>query len=464
MIRLALPTGDLRASTAAMLDAAGAGIPDYAAGSRALRFPMLEGAAIARVFRERDIPVQVALGNYDLGICSYTWIEELAQRFPNHDVVRLRHLGYGAHSLWLASAGDTVDPSIRIVSEYANIAETLARRMRLRRYRVFPVAGAAEAYPPEDADLAIIAAESRDEVEAHGLRPIANILDSSTWLIANRRSLASKDLTPLLTQLLRAGTQNAAPALTPPPSLDLREAPPRAPRTMLRLALPDGHQQVHAKAGFDISGLRVRGYGDSPVVRRPAVDFDRVEIKVIRPQDMPQQVAIGQFDLAVTGRDVLFNHKVQFPSSPLEEIIDLGRSKYSLAVIVKDVPADDLPGALRYWRSRSDAPIRLASEFANIADHFARERHFGRYSVIPIAGASEGFVPDDAEILIEGIETGSSVRANKLTVLERFFESTNCVIANTQRPAGDLRPIFDALVERLRAGAAEPVAATPGGA
>ena len=74
-----------------------------------------------------------------------------------------------------------------------------------------------------------------------------------------------------------------------------------------------------------------------------------------------------------------------------------------------------------------DEPIRIASEFANIADHFARERHFGRYSVIPIAGASEGYVPEDAEILIEGIETGSSVRANKLTVLERFFESTNCV-------------------------------------
>ena len=118
-----------------------------------------------------------------------------------------------------------------------------------------------------------------------------------------------------------------------------------------------------------------------------------------------------------------------------------------------------MPGALRYWRSRSDAPIRIASEFANIADHFARERHFGRYSVIPIAGASEGFVPDDAEILIEGIETGSSVRANKLTVLERFFESTNCVIANKQRPEGALRPVFDALVEKLRLGAAAPVAA-----
>ena len=54
--------------------------------------------------------------------------------------------------------------------------------------------------------------------------------------------------------------------------------------------------------------------------------------------------------------------------------------------------------------------------------------------MIPIAGASEGFVPDDAEILIEGIETGSSVRANKLTVLERSL-SRRTASSPTRRPA-----------------------------
>jgi ATP phosphoribosyltransferase len=230
----------------------------------------------------------------------------------------------------------------------------------------------------------------------------------------------------------------------------------------LRLALPDGHAQSHTIAALRAAGVRVFGYDEGTVVRRPQIDVDGVEVKVIRPQDMPQQVAIGQFDLAVTGRDWLFDHLVQFPSSPVEEIVDLRRSIYGLAVIVKDVPAENVADALTWWRSRSNAPIRLASEYPNIADHFARERHFGRYSVIPIQGASEGFVPEDAEILIEGIDTGSSVRANKLTVLERFFESTNCVIANKQRPDGALRPVFDALVEKLRLGAAAPVGAGGG--
>ncbi len=458
-IRVALPTGDLRKQTAAMLESAGAGIEDYSAGSRMLRFPMLDDAAIARVFREKDIPVQVALGNYDIGICSLTWVEELTQRFPNHDIVRLRDLGYGAQSLWLASADGMAEPSVRIVSEYPNIADTLARRLRLRRYRVFGVAGAAEAYPPEDADVVLIAASNAAEVEAHGLRPIANVFDSSTWLIANRRSLASNDLSPVLARLLSAGVGSISPALNPPVVLGLNERPPSPPRNVVRIALADGHNQPHTIAALKSAGISVPVYEDGTVVRRPAIGCGGVEVKVIRPQDMTQQVALGQFDLAITGRDLVFDHMVQFPGSPVEEVADLQRSKYSLAVIVKDVPAETTADAVRWWRSRDPhKPIRVASEFANIADHFARDRHFGRYSVIPINGASEGFVPDDAEILIEGIETGSSVRANKLTVLERFFESTICVIANKRRPEGRLREVFDDLVEKLRAGADAPVA------
>lgn len=462
MIRVAVPTGDLRAATAATLDAAGCPIPDYAAGSRALRFDFAGGAAVARVFREKDIPVQVALGNYDLAICSLAWVEELSLRFPRHEVVRLCDLGYGAQSLWLGAGDGAAASSPRIVSEYANIAEALARQMRLPRWRVFAVKGAAEAYPPEDADFALVEAPSAAGVEAAGLRPVARVYESSAWLIANRRSLAERDLTPLLPALLAQGKPGTRErGIEAPSSLNLSAGSgAAAARTRLRLALPDGHSQKPTAEVLRAAGIRVFGYDEGAVVRRPQIDIEGVEVKVIRPQDMPQQVAVGQFDLAVTGRDVLFDFKVQFPSAPVREVADLRRSRYGLAAIVKDVPAQTVAEAVAHWRqARPGQPIRVASEFPNIADHFARERHLGRYSVIPIAGASEGFVPDDAEILIEGIDTGSSVRANKLTVLERFFESTNCLIANQRPPEGPLRATFDALVERLRAAAAEPVGA-----
>ncbi len=457
MIRLALPTGELRSDTAALLDAAGAGIVDYAAGSRALRFDVLDGAGVARVFREKDIPVQVALGNYDAGICGLAWVEELTRRFPRHDVVRVCPLGFGRQELWLAAAGDTCGSPVRIASEYGNIAEAVARRWRLGRYRVFEVKGAAEAYPPEDADVVLIAARSADEIAASGLDPIGRVFESRAWLIANGRSLATKDVSPLLNKLLRVGgARSRAPELTIPSAPSMREVTP-ASRQRLRIALPDGHAQRPTLEALDAAGFGLDGYDG--VARRPDARADGIDVKVIRPQDMPQQVALGQFDLAVTGRDVLVEHTLQFPSSPVEEVVDLGRSRYGLAAIVKDVDADTVAGAVSEWRAGGRAVIRLASEFPNIADHFARERHLGRYSVIPIAGASEGFVPEDAEILIEGIDTGSSVRANKLTILERFFESTNIVIANKQRPQGELGRLFDAVVAQLTSGALQPVAA-----
>jgi ATP phosphoribosyltransferase len=247
-----------------------------------------------------------------------------------------------------------------------------------------------------------------------------------------------------------------------PASLPLRARPAAAERDVVRIAVPDGHQQPGASEVLRRAGIEIEGYADGTCGRRPRVAINGVEAKVVRPQDMPQQVAIGNFDLALTGRDVLLDHLVQFPSSPVQEIVDLKRARYGLAAIVKDVRADSVAGALEEWRAAGRQTIRIASEFANIADHFARERHFGRYSVIPIAGASEGFVPDDAEILIEGIDTGSSIRANNLTVLERFFESTSCVIASKRPLEGARRAVFDRLVEQLRAGAAEPAAAVAG--
>src|SRR5206468_11710092 len=96
-----------------------------------------------------------------------------------------------------------------------------------------------------------------------------------------------------------------APELLPPAMLTSFAPVQRPPRLKLRLALPDGHAQAHTIAALMSAGVRVFGYEDGTVVRRPQIDIDGVEVKVIRPQDMPQQVAIGHFDLAITGRDWL---------------------------------------------------------------------------------------------------------------------------------------------------------------
>lgn len=477
MPRLALPTGDLREPTAALLAEAGLPNSDYASGSRSLRltFESTEDAEI-RVFRERDIPIQIALGNYDLGICGLSSLEELRLRFPQDEIVLLRPLPFGNVEVHLATDPDTArrlgpmeqwpqHAGLRIVSDLPTLAEAFALSARLPQARITPILGSADAYPPEDAELAVLQAPSAAAVEQRGLVSIATLLTGNAWLIANRRSLAGRDIGAVLGPLLRLpaapghGFGLALPRLSPVLwATDWRGW--RRDPSVLRLALPDGHQQRHTFESLREAGFCFDGYSDSEYVRRPRSGVGGLELKVIRPQDMPQQVALGNFDLAMTGRDVLRDHLLAFPDSPVEEVVDLGRSRYGIAAVVDgELPARTIREALDYWRRNGCGSIRIASEYPNIADHYARTRHFGRYQVMPIAGASEGFVPEDAEVLIEGSETGKSIAANKLKIIDDVFESTNCLIAGRRPLANAPQALAQQIVETFRRAVAGP----PGG-
>jgi ATP phosphoribosyltransferase len=473
-LKLALPAGQLARPTDKILRQAGLTVRGYTDGSRSYR-PDLDGRrdVFLRVFREKDIPIQIALGNYDLGICGLVWLKELLTRYPSEAVVQLRALPLGPSSLYVATASDSgltsLDglagvPGLRLVSEYPNLTEAFALGARLPAYRVFPVSGAAEAYPPEDADLAVVPASSEEGVRAQGLRPLYRLLVGSPWLIAHRRSLEGKDLSTVLGPLMALeGGRQPEDGLELPAAL---AAPPRPPlatersTTTVRLALPDGHQQPSAAAILGAAGLSCQGYDEQGWVRRPRSSLEGLEVKVIRPQDMPQQVALGNFDLVVSGRDCLMEHLLQFPGSPVEEVMDLGGGQFDLsAVVSEDLPVASLAEAVELWRRQGLKVIRVASEFPAIADHYARQNHFWRYQLIPISGASEGFVPEDADVLIEGVETGRTLAENKLKAIDRFLHSTTCLIASKRPPPPGKTDLLSKLIERFRqAGSSPPVA------
>jgi ATP phosphoribosyltransferase len=201
----------------------------------------------------------------------------------------------------------------------------------------------------------------------------------------------------------------------------------------VRLALPDGHQQVHVRRIFSQAGIQVEDYPSATGNRRPSSNLDGVFIKVVRPQDMPSQVANGNFDLAITGRDWLTEYKYQFPSSPVAELLDLKYGKVKIvAVISRDVPAKDITG----WRklcNQSQAACRVASEYINIADNYARSNRLGRYRIIPTWGATEAFLPEDADLLVENTETGGTIARHNLKIIDTLFESTACLIGSTKR-------------------------------
>ena len=101
-----------------------------------------------------------------------------------------------------------------------------------------------------------------------------------------------------------------------------------------------------------------------------------------------------------------------------------------VAVVCKDLSVEDSHD-LRQLSTERPVPIRVASEYTNIADKYARDNHLGMYRVIPTWGASEAFLPEDADLLIENTETGRTLSRHNLKIIDTLFESTTCLIGST---------------------------------
>lgn len=439
-MKLALPKGRLLKQTASLLEEAGLGLTGYDDKSRSYRpkssrFPDL----FPKVFQEKDIPIQVAIGNYDLGVCGLDWVEELLAKYPSGDLVKLGELGYGRNDLYVVASRRTGISSIadinngyecvRIVSEYQNLAESFALGRRLRRFSVLPVWGAAEVYPPEGAELAIVGERSTGSFATYDLVPLARILSSTAVLVANRRSLAKANMSRLLAHLRTREAPKMAQELMPVIAGG-RSKKPVTYNSAVRLALPDGHQQRHTVALLENAGIDPGDYREPLKTRRPTIGFDGVSVKVIRPQDMPLQVANDNFDLAITGEDWLRDHLYRFPSSPVEILLSLGIGKVTIVAVMTEASAVSNAGELMEIWGKVLKPIRIASEYVNIADRYARDKHLAGYKIIPAWGATEAFLPEDADLLIENTETGQTLKQHGLRVIDTLFESSACLIGN----------------------------------
>jgi ATP phosphoribosyltransferase len=474
-IKIALPKGRLLAETAQLAAKAGWQLSDYSEGARLYNltsacFPGLSG----KILHEKDIPVQVALGNYDLGICGLDWVQELVSKYPASLLIKVADLGYGEIRLYLAASQDSQytdlssaqasDEVISIASEYPNLAESLALTYRIKRFNIFPVWGAAEIYPPENADLVLLSTNGGRQKIPANLMEVSHVMSSTAYLIANQNSLESKDLSEVLNTLVPyysalvstvGRREKETPIVPAGPKINITRRKKVAPAADNRvwLALPDGHAQKHVINILEKAGIKIKDYPSLTGSRTPEIDLVGVHVKVIRPQDMPLQVSNRKFDIAITGRDWVREHLYQFPSSPVIELADLKYSKVRIvAAVHNDLPVNDIAGlrelaAARGWR------LRLASEYTRIADKYARDNHLGVYRIIPTWGATEAFLPDDADILIENTETGSTLKRHNLKIIETLFESTACLIGNrdslSSTKAARIRSIAGTLVKAV---------------
>jgi len=162
-------------------------------------------------------------------------------------------------------------------------------------------------------------------------------------------------------------------------------------------------------------------------------------------------VANGNFDLAITGRDWLREHIYQFPSSPVIELSDLGFGRVRIvAVVSQDMAVSDIYG-LRQLIGEKTKSLRVASEYINIADKYARDNHLGDYRIVPTWGATEAFLPEDADLLIENTQTGRTIAKHNLKIIDALGQSSACLIGSSRGEASPAKRVrMDSLVNSLR--------------
>jgi len=192
----------------------------------------------------------------------------------------------------------------------------------------------------------------------------------------------------------------------------------------LKLGLPKGSLesatiQLFARAGFTIN-VNSRSYF-------PSIDDPEIECMLIRAQEMARYVSTGMLDAGLTGLDWIAEHEAgDGVTGAIEPIADLVYAKQSFGKVrwVLAAPED------------SDIRTPKDCEGKTIATELVRatKAYFKRHGVnVKVEfswGATEVKPPMLADAIVEVTETGSSLRANRLRIIDTLMESNTQLIAN----------------------------------
>jgi ATP phosphoribosyltransferase len=205
---------------------------------------------------------------------------------------------------------------------------------------------------------------------------------------------------------------------------------------MLRIALPNkGRLAEEARELFTDAGLEIRAAGPRALTASLGGEFQAL---FVRAQDIAEFVADGAADAGVTGFDL-----VRESGRMLDELADLQFGRCRLAVAAKEesgvTTLDDI-----------SAGTRIATVFPRITEKFFADRG-QRVEVVPVSGAAE-IAPHIgiADVIVDLVSTGSTLRVNGLREVATVLESSTRLIAAPSIRADVLRArALDELVAAL---------------
>lgn len=186
----------------------------------------------------------------------------------------------------------------------------------------------------------------------------------------------------------------------------------------LKLALPAGSLKestfaLMKKAGFVISGTSRSYY--------PRIDDPEIELMLVRAQEIPRYVESGALDAGLTGADWTEENKAK-----VHKVAELIYAKQGLRPVrwVLAVPEKSKIRSVKDLEGK-----RVATELINVVKTYLR-KHKVTAKVEFSWGATEAKPPRLADAIVELTETGRSLRANNLRIVDTILSSTTLLIAN----------------------------------
>jgi ATP phosphoribosyltransferase len=189
----------------------------------------------------------------------------------------------------------------------------------------------------------------------------------------------------------------------------------------LKLGLPKGSLQQNTFELFRKAGIKI--FTDSDRTYKPACDDPEIDITLIRAQEIPKYVEKGVFDAGITGYDWICE-----TDAKIEHVCELLYAKSGFRKVrwVLAVPKNSAITSVKKLQGK-----RIATELVNVTKKYLAKNKV-KAEVEFSWGATEVKVPDLVDAIVELTETGSSLRAHNLEIIDEILVSNTRFIASKQ--------------------------------
>lgn len=232
--------------------------------------------------------------------------------------------------------------------------------------------------------------------------------------------------------------------------------------TKIRFAIPKGSLEAGTYEMLERAGYEIFG---SERTYKPTINDPDISVKILRPQEIPIFVSEGIIDIGITGEDWIIETEAN-----VKILLKLGYGKVVIALIVPKFwdEINSLSDLLKIFHNKGKN-IRISTEYLNIASKFISEniiykeifgenkptiitpwwkREGNRNVAILLSfGATEAKPPEDADAIIDAIETGITLEKNNLKIIDKIIKSQAVLITNENSLKDNIKreKIYDVL-------------------